>query len=229
MGVTASRGAARALDERTPSVAIVHDYLTQRGGAERVVLSMLNAFPDAWPVPVRVANRWSRAPLRAWDRRAASIASAYLANSSVVRARVRAAYGVDARVVPPPVSQPNHDAEPVAGVQAGFVLSPTRLLRYKNVDAVVRAFDRLPDARLVVAGDGRTAAALGAGGHHPADVRRHPTDDGVAAFRLDEDDARRAFGAERDELVRRFHRSDDLDVVIRREELAETLSQQPLP
>ncbi len=28
-------------------MAIVHDYLTQRGGAERVVLSMLRAFPDA--------------------------------------------------------------------------------------------------------------------------------------------------------------------------------------
>jgi len=29
------------------TVAIVHDYLTQRGGAERVVLSMLKAFPEA--------------------------------------------------------------------------------------------------------------------------------------------------------------------------------------
>src|SRR4051812_17705186 len=29
------------------SVAIVHDYLTQRGGAERVVLAMNRAFPDA--------------------------------------------------------------------------------------------------------------------------------------------------------------------------------------
>jgi glycosyltransferase involved in cell wall biosynthesis len=28
-------------------VALVHDYLTQRGGAERVVLSMLRAFPEA--------------------------------------------------------------------------------------------------------------------------------------------------------------------------------------
>src|SRR5919109_157751 len=27
--------------------ALVHDYLTQRGGAERVVLSMLKAFPEA--------------------------------------------------------------------------------------------------------------------------------------------------------------------------------------
>ncbi|GAA3620995.1 hypothetical protein GCM10022199_26790 [Marihabitans asiaticum] len=29
-----------------PRVAIAHDYLTQRGGAERVVLAMLEAFPD---------------------------------------------------------------------------------------------------------------------------------------------------------------------------------------
>ena len=28
-------------------VVLVHDYLTQRGGAERVVLSMLKAFPEA--------------------------------------------------------------------------------------------------------------------------------------------------------------------------------------
>ncbi|EWT02789.1 glycosyl transferase family 1 [Intrasporangium oryzae NRRL B-24470] len=30
-----------------PRVAIAHDYLTQRGGAERVVLALLRAFPDA--------------------------------------------------------------------------------------------------------------------------------------------------------------------------------------
>ena len=28
-------------------VALVHDYLTQRGGAERVVLSLTRAFPSA--------------------------------------------------------------------------------------------------------------------------------------------------------------------------------------
>lgn len=31
----------------TPTVAIAHDYLTQRGGAERVVLELCLAFPDA--------------------------------------------------------------------------------------------------------------------------------------------------------------------------------------
>ena len=32
---------------RQPKVAIAHDYLTQRGGAERVVLSLMKAFPGA--------------------------------------------------------------------------------------------------------------------------------------------------------------------------------------
>jgi len=30
-----------------PTVAIAHDYLTQRGGAERVVLTLMKAFPEA--------------------------------------------------------------------------------------------------------------------------------------------------------------------------------------
>src|SRR5437588_3773636 len=30
-----------------PSIALVHDYLTQRGGAERVALSLTRAFPGA--------------------------------------------------------------------------------------------------------------------------------------------------------------------------------------
>lgn len=36
-------------------VAVVHDYLTQRGGAERVVLSMLKAFPGA---PLHTSLYW---------------------------------------------------------------------------------------------------------------------------------------------------------------------------
>lgn len=44
-----SPGSAVESGPRTPRprVAIAHDYLTQRGGAERVVLAILRAFPDA--------------------------------------------------------------------------------------------------------------------------------------------------------------------------------------
>lgn len=45
--VTASRRLRQRIRWSEVKVAIAHDYLTQRGGAERVVLSMVKAFPDA--------------------------------------------------------------------------------------------------------------------------------------------------------------------------------------
>ena len=40
-------------------ITIVHDYLTQKGGAERVLLSMLNAFPNAKVVTLFYEPRWT--------------------------------------------------------------------------------------------------------------------------------------------------------------------------
>jgi glycosyltransferase involved in cell wall biosynthesis len=235
----------------TSRVAIVHDYLTQRGGAERVVLAMAHAFPDApvytsmyepdetfpdftaldirtsWlsrvgafrrhhrlafpllapvmsrlDVPADVAicssSGWAHGarvrgrrivychaparwlyqrdryvggdrvraaavallgvPLHRWDTRAAARADRYLVNSTVVATAVREHYAIDAEVLPPPVMvDPDGEVQPVPGVEPGAWLCVSRLLAYKNVDAVVRAFDRLPGERLVVVGDGPDA------------------------------------------------------------------------
>jgi glycosyltransferase involved in cell wall biosynthesis len=236
-------------------VAIVHDYLTQRGGAERVVVAMLKAFPGA-PVytslfhadgtfddfrraeirrsfldrvpPLRRRHRlalpllapafsrlrvdadvavcsssgWAHGaaargrkvvychtparwlyqtdrylgerggaaavavrvlggPLRRWDRRAARTADRYLANSTVVRDRIRSIYGIDAELLPPPPAlEPEGPARAVDGLEAGFFLCVSRLLPYKNVHAVVEAFASLPSERLVVVGTGPEAERL---------------------------------------------------------------------
>jgi glycosyltransferase involved in cell wall biosynthesis len=235
-------------------VAIVHDYLTQRGGAERVVLAIARALPDApiytslfdprttfsqfhamdvrplaldrvpglrarhrlalpllapafsaltvdadvvvcsssgwahgvatpgrkvvychnparWlyqrgeytrPVSVaRVVAAVAGRALRRWDRRSAHEAERYLVNSTVVRSRVRAAYGITAEIVPPPYGiGPAGRARAVPGVAPGFVLCVSRLLPYKHVDVVVEAFARLPSDRLVVVGDGPDRARV---------------------------------------------------------------------
>jgi glycosyltransferase involved in cell wall biosynthesis len=230
-------------------VEIAHDYLTQRGGAERVVLSMLDAFPQAHvhtllydpagtfpefsaarvrPSPLsrvgllrhhhrlafpvlagaadrlqvdadvlvcsssgwahgaktsgakvvychsparwlyqpdaylrgagaaaRLAARALRAPLTRWDRRAARSANRYVVNSNHVARSVRNLYGIEPEVLsPPPALTPDGPRRPVETVTPGFVLCVSRLLPYKNVDAVVTAFRRLPDERLVIVGDG---------------------------------------------------------------------------
>jgi len=239
-------------------VAIVHDYLTQRGGAERVVLSMMKAFPEAplytslyapdrtfpeyatadirslplnswsvfrnhhrlalpllapgfrrlevdarvalcsssgWAHGVRVTGRkvvycysparWLyqgseyigrsgvrryaeasalrvlRRRLVQWDKQAAGTADRYLTSSTAVRGRIQRLYGIDAEVVPPPPAlKAEGPRRPVEGLAEGFVLCVSRLLPYKNVHAIVEAFDRLRDQRLVVVGSGPARAAL---------------------------------------------------------------------
>ena len=231
-------------------VALVHDYLTQRGGAERVVLSLTRAFPGApvytslydpdgtfpefadvdvrtlpidrvaplrhhhrfaLPVlapsfsrlkiaadvvicsssgwahgaqvdgrkivychtparwlyqqgrylrghawPVRAAAGLVRAHLERGDKRAAATADLYVANSTAVADRIKAVYGIEAEVVPPPPAlTPDGPMRALEGIEPGFILCVSRLLPYKNVDAVVKAFAQLPAERLVVAGPGR--------------------------------------------------------------------------
>jgi glycosyltransferase involved in cell wall biosynthesis len=249
--------ASRAVRSR-PTVAIAHDYLTQRGGAERVVLAMHRAFPDAtiyttlyepertYPefrnarivtsalndvpqlrrhhrsalpllplaarsmritedVVLASSSGWAHgfsasglrlvychAParwlyqaeaylgadhsqslrgmalltltpwLKRWDKRHALAADGYLANSHVVRDRMREAYGIEAPVLPAPhgmdTTAPQEPVPALDGWQ-DYHLVVSRLLPYKNVEAVVEAFRDLPE-RLVVVGHGPLRRSL---------------------------------------------------------------------
>lgn len=228
-------------------LALAHDYLTQRGGAERVALLLTKVFPGAplytsvynaqstfdgfQDVDVRVShlqkvrafrkdprlallalpNAWEslqpdvsdvvvasstgwahgvnvpdgirkivychnparwlyqaedylssrtarralslvRPGLMSWDQRAARSADRYLVNSSVVAARVRDAYGIEAEVLHPPVAiDPAGEQEPVEGLEPGFWLTIARGRGYKNTSAVVEG-TRGTGSPLVVAG-----------------------------------------------------------------------------
>ena len=231
-----------------PRVVIAHDYLSQRGGAERVVLSLLTAFPGArvvssvyapdqtyaefqqfdvetsflnrvpalrrdprlalpllakawdslrvddahvvicsssgWSHGVRAAGkkivychnpaRWlyqpevflSHAPrfsrlalsilrptLVAWDRRKAATADRYIANSTVVKERIRAIYGLEADVIHPPAAvNISQEQQPLPDLRLGYVLTVSRSRGYKNVEVVCQALARRPDLTLVVLG-----------------------------------------------------------------------------
>jgi glycosyltransferase involved in cell wall biosynthesis len=115
---------------------------------ERYLGQRANAFATA-------ALRLERSYLLRWDQRAAASANLYLANSTVTCERIRSIYGMRAEILAPPNSidaQAPQDRDP--NLEPGFVLCVSRLLPYKNVDAVVDAFRDVPDQRLVVAGVG---------------------------------------------------------------------------
>ncbi|WP_319456315.1 MULTISPECIES: glycosyltransferase [unclassified Mycobacterium] len=119
----------------------------------------------------RMGLRATSGYLKAWDRKAASSGDLYLANSTQIKGRIADAYGIDAQVVFPPVSTvAADDVEPIADVldwlgpaaddkDGSFYLVVSRLLPYKNVDAIVRAFAGA-DRRLVVVGRGPQAHRL---------------------------------------------------------------------
>lgn len=94
--------------------------------------------------------------LGSWDRWAAHSADRYVANSTIVRNRIRRTYGIDASVVHPPHTIDAHGPQEVVADVAddGFLLCVSRLLPYKNIDAVIVAVARLRERRLVVVGGG---------------------------------------------------------------------------
>jgi glycosyltransferase involved in cell wall biosynthesis len=236
-------------------IALAHDYLTQRGGAERVVLALTRAFPGApvytalydpettyeefgsvdvrtepldrvralrrhhrvalpllaptfsrMRIPAEVAvcssSGWAHGahvegrkivychtparwlyqperylgqsgtvarigrgvlhqPLERWDRKAAASADLYLANSTWIAREIDRIYGIEAEVLHPPLTVETDGVQEVHDeLEPGFILCVSRLLPYKNVDAVVAAFRELPGRRLVLAGHGPDEAAL---------------------------------------------------------------------
>ena len=90
----------------------------------------------------RSARRMLAAPMfgamRRWDRAAARRADRYIANSENVRRQIRAAYGIEADVVHPPVDVDRFTARP----RGERLLVVSRLLPYKRVHLAVEAANR---------------------------------------------------------------------------------------
>jgi len=243
-------------------VAIVHDYLTQRGGVERVVLSLAKCFPEAeihvalfdpkstfpefsnlkvrasWLNKIGIFRKHHRLALMLFpfvfrgmkvdaevtlasssafahavnstgklvvychtpprfvylqdeylgtsrtgalissalrtlvpvlarlDKQAAARADEYIANSTVVKDRIRRIYNREAEIIfPPQAFAQNLELSPLPRPEkqfekSGFYLLVSRLLPYKNVQQVVEAFTNLPQSNLLVIGSGPLEESL---------------------------------------------------------------------
>ena len=88
--------------------------------------------------------------LKTWDLRTAGRPHAYVANSTVVAARIRQVYHREAVVIPPPVDLKRF--QPLEG-REDFYLIVSRLNPYKRIHLAIEAFNRLR-LPLVIVGDG---------------------------------------------------------------------------
>ena len=90
------------------------------------------------------------------DLRGAARVDHWIANSDVVRARIKRYYGRDSEVIHPPVDV---DTFTPAAERGDFWVIVSRLSAYKRVDVAVKAFNEV-GMRLIVVGDGRERRAL---------------------------------------------------------------------
>ena len=91
--------------------------------------------------------------IRQWDYMAAQRVDHFIANSEEVRRRIWKYYRREAAVIHPPIEVEKF-SPPVDQKKEEFYFTLSRLVPYKKIDLVVRAFLMMPGRRLIIGGDG---------------------------------------------------------------------------
>jgi glycosyltransferase involved in cell wall biosynthesis len=115
--------------------------------------------------------------IRSWDARAAQRPDRLVANSEFVADRIWRTYRRRAQVIHPPVDTEYFVSR---GPREDFYLAAGRLVPYKRMDLIAKAFQGMPDKQLVIIGEGddvqRLTPLLGPNitwlGYQPDDVLR---------------------------------------------------------
>jgi len=113
-----------------------HDYLEQ-GGLKRGARGMI----------ARLILHY----MRLYDATSANRVDVFVANSRNVARRIQKTYRRPAHVIYPPVDVDRFELQTE---KEDFYLTMSRLVPYKRVDLIVRAFSEMPEKELIVIGDG---------------------------------------------------------------------------
>lgn len=101
-----------------------------------------------------IKSIWARMVLhylRIWDVRSSTGVDYFIANSKFISGRIRKAYRRDSVVINPPVSL---EKFPLRSDKEDFYLVASRMVPYKNIPMIVKAFSKMPGKKLFVIGDG---------------------------------------------------------------------------
>lgn len=88
---------------------------------------------------------------RIWDYRTAAGVDHFVANSHFIGRRIRKVYRRDYEVIYPPV---DIEAFELHTAKEDYYIAASRLVPYKKMELIVKAFSKMPNRKLVVIGDG---------------------------------------------------------------------------
>lgn len=89
--------------------------------------------------------------MRVWDVNTVNRVDVFVANSKYIAKRIKKIYNRDAHVIYPPVNVENLS---LVTDKDDYYFTASRMVPYKKIELIVRAFNDMPDRKLIVAGDG---------------------------------------------------------------------------
>lgn len=89
--------------------------------------------------------------MRSWDLITSNRVDYFIANSKYIARRIKKVYNRDAIVIYPPVDVLKFTLE---REKEDYYFTASRMVSYKKMDLIVEAFSKMPDKKLIVAGDG---------------------------------------------------------------------------
>lgn len=107
--------------------------------------------------PLALASKMLTYFLRKWDAKVSKDVDYYISNSKFTAQRIKDFYNREAHVIYPPVEIERFK---VSEEKEDFYVTASRLVCYKKVEMVVEAFNKMPDKKLVVIGDGKRKALI---------------------------------------------------------------------
>lgn len=89
--------------------------------------------------------------LRRWDQESNHRVTHFVANSNHVAERISRLYNRSAEVIYPPVDTSFYE---LGSAQGDYFFTASRMVSYKKMNLIIEAFNKRPDLKLIVAGDG---------------------------------------------------------------------------
>ncbi|MFN9710348.1 MAG: glycosyltransferase [Bacteroidota bacterium] len=95
--------------------------------------------------------KWALHKIRVWDQSGANRVDKYIANSNYIARRINKIYARDAFVIYPPADTITFTPSSIRG---DYYFAAARMVPYKKLDLIAEAFSKMPDKKLIIAGNG---------------------------------------------------------------------------
>jgi glycosyltransferase involved in cell wall biosynthesis len=123
----------------------------------RYIWDLEKQYVSKWKGPLGWFIRWRFHRMRLWDVISSYRPDVLVTDSGFVARRIQKTYRRDASVVFPPVDLA---AFTMKDKKEEYFVTVSRMVPYKKTDLLVRAFNGMPERRLVVVGDGPDRARI---------------------------------------------------------------------